>query len=178
MKKFFLYPAFLLSLVSASCDKDKPDPPGTPPPGIPFWKKVQGTYKVTDLNTGEEFNIGIKIETDTTWLSPTQREVRDTIFYYNFGNQFTALPTNYLNCYASNDLNCLNVSSPHGIVDNNGNRWLVYNLDDTTTVEEENTWVNGVITFYFRMNNMAYWQADGTFYQDLYKKQRAVKISD
>lgn len=178
MKKLLIPFAFLLLIFGISCEKEKPNVPDALEPSMPFWKKVQGTYNVTDLKTNEKFTINIEITTDTTCSNETQCSINDTILYSNFNNTFTKINVKYQTGFSPSGLPGMDISGNHGIIDINNNRWLIYTLDDTTTVEEENTWVNGVITFYFRMNNMAYWQADGTFYQDLYKKQRAVKISD
>jgi hypothetical protein len=162
----------VLSIVSCS-EKEKPE---IIFPKIPFWKLVQGTYKVTNEVNNEEFEMKISIKTDTIWLSNNQYINNDSIFLYNFNNLFDSVHSRYFICIAPNDLNCIGFTAPHGIKDKFGKRWLIEDSDDPNTPEIENTWVNGEITFYFWMNNTAYWYDDGVPYQDLYIRQKGVKI--
>lgn len=137
---------------------------------------VQGTYKVTNEVNNEEFEMKISIKTDTIWLSNNQYINNDSIFLYNFNNSFDSVTSRYASCITSESNNCINFNASYGIKDKFGNRWLLDNYDDPSTQEIENTWAYGKITFYFIMNNTAYWYDDGVPYQDLYIRQKGVKI--
>jgi len=176
MKYFRLASFLLLAFLISSCEKEEPQPQTKP---VPFWKAVQGKYKVIDLESNEEYEMEIRIKPDTNWLTSTQMEVRDTIFCFNFNNQFSVIPSLYQNCTSYDTLHCLDLNSPFGIRDKNNDRWMVNTWsDDMTTTAIENVWYNREITFYFRINNTAFWVEDGNDYQDVYKKQKAVKIGD
>jgi len=176
MKYFRLASFLLLAFLISSCEKEIPQ---SKPKPVPFWRAVQGKYKVTDLDSHEEYEMEIRIKTDTNWLSATQMEVRDTIFYFNFNNQFAVIPTRFQNCMSHDSLHCLTIESPFGILDKNNYRWMVTDWsDDLSTSVLENTWYNGEITFYYRINNTAFWVEDGNDYLDVYKKQKAIKIGD
>lgn len=176
MKFQFYCCMFIIALSVVSCnEKEKPE---IIVPKIPFWKLVQGTYKVTDEVANTEFEIKISIKTDTIWLSDNQYINNDSLFIYNFNNLFDPLTSLYRNCVALNNINCLGFAPEHGVKDKFGKRWVIGNYDDPNTLEAENIWVNGKITFYFTMNNLAYWYVDGVPYQDFSVRQKAVRIGD
>lgn len=176
MKIQFYFCMFLVALSIVSCnEKEKPE---IIVPKIPFWKLVQGTYKVIDEVSNNEFEIKISIKTDTIWLTNKQYINNDSLFIYNFNNLFDSLPSLYQTCISLNKTNCLSFTPAHGIKDKFGKRWLIGNYDDPNTEEIENILVNGKITFFFTMNNLAYWYEDGVPYQDFYVRQKAVRIGD
>lgn len=161
--------------VSQGC---KPEDEMPPVVEIPFWKKVQGNYTVTDLGTMNQYQMSIEIITDTTFLPSSQMEINDTIILRNFNNQFPILKSKYQTCMTTNNENCLSIGSEYGIRDYANNRWVVVTYDDPATTFEEMTWKNGEITFNFHMFNTLWWLPDGTTYHDTLIKQRAVRIGN
>jgi len=128
-KIYFCMLIIVLSIVSCS-EKEKPE---IIFPKIPFWKLVQGTYKVTNEVNNEEFEMKISIKTDTIWLSNNQYINNDSIFLYNFNNSFDSVTSRYASCITSESNNCINFNASYGIKDKFGNRWLLDNYDDPST---------------------------------------------
>jgi hypothetical protein len=142
-----------------------------PPPPEELWEKFVGQYKVTALESGQEYYMSINHWSDTNEFGLRV----DSIAYINFGNSFY-LKNNFNN---NEDDYFLQLNGGNPVTDNNNNRWALWLIyQDTLTSDIENTLINDTILFYFKKDNTAYWLSDGTQYYSCDCKHLAVKISD
>jgi hypothetical protein len=172
MNKMNKFINLIILLIFASCGKE-PNviPKNETPTAVPPYKKFLGTYQVENLNTGEQYQMKIGIQSDTL----TNDNIVDSLDIKNFDNNFDY---KYPFKKYENE-NFIQIIWHFGIRDRNNNSWAVFQeWDDTTTSIKENTLINDTIIFYFRKTNIAFWPSDGVLYYECYCKHRAVKVSD
>lgn len=154
----------------ASCEPDPIIP--EPTPIIPEWKRFEGVYNVTKLESGDTYQL--KISFDTMIVQPSgERHLH--IIYENFDASFDSLVGFYIKNQVPDRIREFVSDFPES--DNFGLRWSINLISqDPLTPELENTLVNDTILFYFRKSNIAFYFEDGVPYYDCYCKHRAVKV--
>ena len=167
MKKYWIF--FVLPVLLFSCCKDDPVEPE-----IPGWKKFEGQYNVTKLESGETYSLRITFD---SLISPTTNEPSFQIIYENFDENFDTLTGWYPNGTPDNELRIQNFNAPFGVNADDGSRWSLNMLpNDPDTPEQENTLVNDTILFCFRKINVAFYLEDGVPFYECECKHLAVKI--
>lgn len=158
-----------IMVAMTSCEPDPVIPEPAPPA---WWEKFIGTYNVTKLENGDSYTLQLAM--DSSYIEPSGRRVYKML-WLNFDGLFDTLSGEFTRRENPDELDSF--YAPFGTIDNYGNRWAIWMLQqDTLTPELENTLVNDTILFYFRKSNIAFYFEDGVPYYDCYCKHLAVRV--
>lgn len=146
--------------------------------------KIPGLYQVSDTALNYSYTMRVAFIPDTVRENGEIVDFLDSVFIFNFDNQFDTLSFRYYS------LNISPISQRPIMLDgfyienakkSNGSRWKI--IDDfvdgiSYETADKRGWNNGEMWFSFRLININYYAEDGVPFGDTIKFQRAVRIGD
>ncbi len=168
MKNIYYFILALSIICLTYCTKDKAPCP-TSIPEHEVWEKFIGEYNVYDTIGNFIYQMEIKHHFNGVNV---HGNIVDSLIILNFADTADLFieMRNYI------DNRVLSIGFNESVTGHNGQTWQFYdNVEDTTTVELENTLINDTIVLFFRQTNIQYWVNEGVPYYYCDCKQIAVK---
>lgn len=167
MKNLFQIIIFVLLSGLSACDKDEPVNP-TPTNTPKCWEQLVGNYVVYDTANSITYNMTISHKDSIQ----SNGSILDSLIITNYANRFN-LRVGY-GCYTISNL--LKFVPSYPTYDHGAKRWsLTLNTDDTSTSKYENQLKNDTIILYYKLNNIAFYFADGVPFYAADETHIAVK---